>query len=204
MRRVTVENRCTDFASYRAARVKSLFNVESGANFTVEADLPADVAATANGDRIDGFVLKARLHQGGMATLWSVERVDELGRAVHPPGEPQLIMKVPRIKGGEDPATIVGFEVERMIMAGEIAPGDRVNENQLALRFGTSRGAPEEVASARLGLGGDACHPNPGGGRFAQAKSNRPGMPGVVVVVCVEASTDRISAPLAGPSAKDN
>ena len=68
------------------------------------------------GERIDGFVLKERLHQGGMATLWSVERVDEQGRAVHPPGEPHLIMKVPRIKGGEDPATIVGFEVEQMIM----------------------------------------------------------------------------------------
>ncbi len=68
------------------------------------------------GERIDGFVLKAKLHQGGMATLWSVERVDEQGRAVHPPGEPQLIMKVPRIKGGEDPATIVGFEVEQMVM----------------------------------------------------------------------------------------
>lgn len=68
------------------------------------------------GERIDGFVLKEKLHQGGMATLWSVERVDEEGRAVHPPGEPHLIMKVPRIKGGEDPATIVGFEVEQMVM----------------------------------------------------------------------------------------
>ncbi len=68
------------------------------------------------GERIDGFLLKAKLHQGGMATLWSVERVDEQGRAVHPPGEPNLIMKVPRIKGGEDPATIVGFEVEQMVM----------------------------------------------------------------------------------------
>jgi hypothetical protein len=27
-----------------------------------------------------------------------------------------LIMKVPRIKGGDDPTTIVGFEVERMIL----------------------------------------------------------------------------------------
>jgi len=27
-----------------------------------------------------------------------------------------LIMKIPRIKGGEDPATIVGFEVEQMVM----------------------------------------------------------------------------------------
>lgn len=68
------------------------------------------------GERIDSFVLKERLHQGGMATLWSVERIDDEGRALHPPGEPTLIMKVPRIKGGEDPATIVGFEVEQMVM----------------------------------------------------------------------------------------
>jgi nucleotide-binding universal stress UspA family protein len=58
---------------------------------------------------IDGFVLKAKLHQGGMATLWDVQREDGT------PTEP-LIMKIPRIKGGEDPATIVGFEVEQMVM----------------------------------------------------------------------------------------
>jgi serine/threonine protein kinase len=58
---------------------------------------------------IDGFVLKSRLHTGGMATLWDVQRTD--GSAPVP-----LIMKIPRIKGGEDPATIVGFEVEQMVM----------------------------------------------------------------------------------------
>jgi len=40
--RIEIHNRCTDFTSYRAARVKSLFNVESGANFTHVADLPID------------------------------------------------------------------------------------------------------------------------------------------------------------------
>ena len=44
------------------------------------------------GDRIDGFVLKERLHQGGMATVWDVTEVDaegepcpraEVGSAVH-------------------------------------------------------------------------------------------------------------------------
>jgi ABC-type ATPase involved in cell division/GNAT superfamily N-acetyltransferase len=40
--RVEVHNRCTDFNSYRAARVKSLFNAESGANFDLTADLPID------------------------------------------------------------------------------------------------------------------------------------------------------------------
>lgn len=40
--KIEVHNRCTDFASYRAARVKSLFNVESGADFSHVADLPID------------------------------------------------------------------------------------------------------------------------------------------------------------------
>lgn len=38
--KVSVVNRCSDFKSYRAARVKSLFNVESGADFSIEADIP--------------------------------------------------------------------------------------------------------------------------------------------------------------------
>ena len=45
-------------------------------------------------------------------------------------------------------AVLIEAEVERMIMAGEIAPGDRVNENQLALRFGTSRGPIREALRA--------------------------------------------------------
>ncbi len=37
--KIDVHHRCDDFNSYRAARVKSLFNVESGANFTLQAEL---------------------------------------------------------------------------------------------------------------------------------------------------------------------
>ncbi|WAC75428.1 bifunctional serine/threonine-protein kinase/universal stress protein [Roseateles sp. SL47] len=63
------------------------------------------------GQVLDGFVLEERLHQGGMANLWKVRR------ETPQPGEDfPLIMKVPRIKGGEDPASIVGFEVEQMIL----------------------------------------------------------------------------------------
>lgn len=40
--KIEVHNRCSDFDSYRAARVKSLFNAESGANFDLVADLPID------------------------------------------------------------------------------------------------------------------------------------------------------------------
>ncbi len=69
------------------------------------------------GEVVDGFRLEERLHQGGMAALWRVVRVDEQGAELPVElGALPLIMKVPRIKGGEDPATIVGFEVERMIM----------------------------------------------------------------------------------------
>lgn len=35
-------------------------------------------------------------------------------------------------------------EVERVILSGELAPGDRINEKEFALRFGTSRGPLRE------------------------------------------------------------
>lgn len=65
------------------------------------------------GQRLDDFELIERLHQGGMAALWSVRRT---GPTPDSEAGLKLIMKVPRFKGGEDPATIVGFEVEQMIM----------------------------------------------------------------------------------------
>lgn len=40
--KIEVNNVCSDFTSYRAARVKSLFNVESGANFHLSAELPIE------------------------------------------------------------------------------------------------------------------------------------------------------------------
>ncbi len=39
-----IHNRCSDFNSYRAARVKSLFNVDSGADFRLQADLDLEGA----------------------------------------------------------------------------------------------------------------------------------------------------------------
>lgn len=72
---------------------------------------PAPPAPLEAGQVLDGFRLEARLHQGGMANLWRVSRVDtSIDDGIG------LLMKVPRIKGGEDPATIVGFEVEQMLM----------------------------------------------------------------------------------------
>jgi non-specific serine/threonine protein kinase/protein-serine/threonine kinase len=56
---------------------------------------------------IDGFVVGECVHQGGMARLWSVTRPD-----IAVP----LLMKIPRVSEGEDPAAIVSFEMEQMIL----------------------------------------------------------------------------------------
>ena len=61
----------------------------------------------AEGMQIDGFTLGARLHQGGFATIWGVTHALHRGA---------MIMKVPTILDGYDGPTIVGFEVEQMIM----------------------------------------------------------------------------------------
>ena len=59
------------------------------------------------GSIIDGFRLEECLHRGGMATLWRVSRA---GMTM------PMLMKVPNIAEGEDPAAIVSFEMEQMIM----------------------------------------------------------------------------------------
>ena len=56
---------------------------------------------------IDGFTIGERIHSGGMATLWSV---------THPDIAVPLLMKIPRVSEGEDPAAIVSFEMEQMIL----------------------------------------------------------------------------------------
>jgi serine/threonine protein kinase len=59
------------------------------------------------GTVIDGFAVGECVHRGGMATLWSV---------THPDIAVPLLMKIPRISEGDDPAAIVGFEMEQMIL----------------------------------------------------------------------------------------
>ena len=56
---------------------------------------------------IDGFTIGECVHNGGMATLWSVS---------HPGIQAPLLMKIPRVAEGEDPAAIVSFEMEQMIL----------------------------------------------------------------------------------------
>jgi serine/threonine protein kinase len=61
----------------------------------------------AAGEVIDGFRLEAPLDPGGMANFWRVSRADI---------DMPMVMKVPLLRRGEDPITIVGFEVEQMIL----------------------------------------------------------------------------------------
>src|SRR6059058_4163086 len=63
--------------------------------------------AIAPGVQLDGFTVGECVHNGGMATLWSVS---------HPGIEAPLLMKIPRVAEGEDPAAIVSFEMEQMIL----------------------------------------------------------------------------------------
>jgi protein-serine/threonine kinase len=64
-------------------------------------------ARLSEGEEIAGFRLRALLHTGGMAMLWEV---------THPGHDLPMIMKVPRLAEGEDPAAIVSFEMEQMIL----------------------------------------------------------------------------------------
>lgn len=59
------------------------------------------------GDVIDGFTIEDIAHNGGMARIWKVSRPDI---------DFPILMKVPVIGEGDDPAAIVGFEMEQMIL----------------------------------------------------------------------------------------
>lgn len=59
------------------------------------------------GDLLDGFLVGEKLHQGGMAEIFSVTK-----EGVDVP----LVMKVPLILDGDDPTMIVSFEQEMTIL----------------------------------------------------------------------------------------
>jgi eukaryotic-like serine/threonine-protein kinase len=59
------------------------------------------------GQVIDGFRLIEPLESGGMASFWRVARDGN---------DSTMLMKIPLLRPGEDPLTIVGYEVEQMIL----------------------------------------------------------------------------------------
>ncbi len=60
-----------------------------------------------SGDVIDGFVLDEKLAAGGMGSLW---------HATKPGIDYPVVLKVPFFDPGQDVSTIVGYEVEEMIL----------------------------------------------------------------------------------------
>ena len=59
------------------------------------------------GATLDGFRIEERVHTGGMASLWRVTK----------PGiDMPMLMKVPKLGEGEDPAAIVSFEMEQLVL----------------------------------------------------------------------------------------
>ena len=67
----------------------------------------AAASVLSEGSLIEGFRIGKKLHDGGMSTLWQVTHDD-----IAVP----LLMKIPTLIDGNDPATIVGFEMEQMIL----------------------------------------------------------------------------------------
>src|SRR5215813_2343222 len=67
-----------------------------------------DVQRLAAGQIVDGFTLTEPLDPSGMASFWRVTRSGS---------DMPMVMKIPLMRRGEDPITIVGFEVEQMILA---------------------------------------------------------------------------------------
>jgi nucleotide-binding universal stress UspA family protein len=67
-----------------------------------------DVRRLEAGQVIDGFRLLEPLDPGGMANFWRVAKPDI---------DLPMLMKIPLLRPGEDPITIIGFEAEQMILA---------------------------------------------------------------------------------------
>jgi nucleotide-binding universal stress UspA family protein len=61
---------------------------------------------------IDGFVLEEKLHQGTMSAIWRVRRQADPDVE----SSERMAMKIPLVSDYDDPAAIVGFEVEQMIL----------------------------------------------------------------------------------------
>ncbi|MTW14771.1 protein kinase [Rhodoplanes serenus] len=59
------------------------------------------------GREIAGFTLTERLRSGGMGSIW---------RATHPTITDPILIKIPFLDAGQDASTIIGFEVEEMIL----------------------------------------------------------------------------------------
>lgn len=91
-------------------------------------------APNESGMLIDGFRLERIIHRGNMSELWIVTRGD-----ISMP----LVMKMPMVTRGYDPAAIVAFEVEQMILPvlsgihvpRFVAAGDLAGQPHIVMEF---------------------------------------------------------------------
>lgn len=103
------------------------------------------------GDVIEGFELTKRLATGGMGSLW---------RARHPQVRYPLVLKLPFLDPGGDVSTIVGFEVEEMILKRLTGPhvpkfagsGDFSRTPFIAMEFVEGANLGDELANAPLAI----------------------------------------------------
>lgn len=94
------------------------------------------------GDTLDGFTLIQKAGQGGMGSVW---------RATHPDIDYPIILKAPFLDPEQDVSTIVGFEVEEMILkrlSGPHVPrfagsGDLSATPYIAMEFVQGQNLPE-------------------------------------------------------------
>ena len=107
------------------------------------------VGRLAEGMVIDGFVLGEQLTAGGMGAIW---------RASRPDIDAPLILKVPFFAPGDDVATIVGFEVEELVMRRLEGPhvpkffgaGDLAAVPYIAMEFVAGQVLEEKLRDAPL------------------------------------------------------
>jgi nucleotide-binding universal stress UspA family protein len=93
------------------------------------------------GSEIDGFRLGEVMHVGSMASIY---------RLTGPQGELPLVIKIPRLGGGERAVNVIAFEVCRMVL-GALAQG---SSHPTLVAFGDVETTPylvmEYIAGARL------------------------------------------------------
>ena len=91
-----------------------------------------------NGYRLDGFVIDASIHAGGMAEIYRVHCADPAQQPDFP-----IIMKVPVMTAGEGAENLRGFEVEKQILAAlhgphaprYVAAGDVTTQPYLVMEY---------------------------------------------------------------------
>ncbi len=76
-----------------------------------------------------------------------------------PPSKPEA---KPEAKPGQGLAQSIAAQLQQLIHAGEVMPGERLNEAALALRMGTSRGPIREAIRILSGIGLVTAVPNRG------------------------------------------